>query len=284
MPSVLITGTSKGIGFESALAFARAGYNVHATMRNPAASRKLAEIASRENLPISVSALDVDSDHSVSSAFSAIHKNHGPIDVLVNNAGVERVGAIEEMPLADFRSAMETNYFGAIRCIQAVVPHMRERRSGCIVNVTSVAGRISNPPLTAYCASKWALEAVTEGLAIEMKPFNVRVALIEPGIIDTSMARRITAPGTHSPYPHTARFAALFSASLQDPVPPSVVAQKILDVASNRTTQLRHPVGPDAQPILDWRRSMSDEQWIDQHSADDSTFAAGISRDLGLKI
>lgn len=284
MPSVLITGTSKGIGFESALAFARAGYNVHATMRNPSQSPKLAEIASRENLPITVSALDVDSDDSVSSAFAAIHRNQGPIDVLVNNAGVERVGAIEEMPLADYRSAMETNYFGAIRCIQAVVPHMRERRSGCIVNVTSVAGRISNPPLTAYCASKWALEAVTEGLAIEMKPFNVRVALVEPGIIDTSMARRITAPENHSPYPHTARFAALFAASLQNPVPPSVVAQKILDVASNGTTQLRHPVGPDAQPILDWRRSMSDEQWIDHHSADDSTFAAGISRDLGLKI
>lgn len=284
MLSVLITGTSKGIGFESALAFARAGYNVHATMRNPSQSPKLAEIASRENLPITVSALDVDSDDSVSSAFAAIHRNQGPIDVLVNNAGVERVGAIEEMPLADYRSAMETNYFGAIRCIQAVVPHMRARRSGCIVNVTSVAGRISNPPLTAYCASKWALEAVTEGLAIEMKPFNVRVALVEPGIIDTSMARRITAPENHSPYPHTARFAALFAASLQNPVPPSVVAQKILDVASNGTTQLRHPVGPDAQPILDWRRSMSDEQWIDHHSADDSTFAAGISRDLGLKI
>jgi len=284
MPSVLITGTSKGIGFESALAFARAGYNVHATMRNPAASPKLAEIASRENLPISVSTLDVDDDHSVSSAVTSIQKLHGPIDILVNNAGVERVGSIEEMPLAEFRATMETNYFGALRCIQAVIPHMRERRSGCIINVTSVAGRISNPPLTAYCASKWALEAATEGLAIELKPFNVRVALVEPGIIDTSMARRVETNSNHSHYPHTARFAALFAASLSNPVPPSLVAHKILQVASNGATQLRHPVGPDAQPLLDWRRSMSDEQWIAHHSADDATFAAGMARDLNLKM
>jgi len=284
MPSVLITGTSKGIGFESALAFARAGYNVHATMRNPAASPKLAETASRENLPISVSALDVDDDQSVSSAISSIQILHGPIDVLVNNAGVERVGSIEEMPLADFRATMETNYFGALRCIQAVIPHMRERRSGCIINVTSVAGRISNPPLTAYCASKWALEALTEGLAIELKPFHVRVALVEPGIIDTSMARRVETNSNHSLYPHTSRFAALFAASLSNPVPPSVVADKILEVASQRASQLRHPVGPDAQPLLDWRRNMSDEQWIAHHSADEATFAAGMARDLNLKM
>jgi NAD(P)-dependent dehydrogenase (short-subunit alcohol dehydrogenase family) len=284
MPSVLITGTSKGIGFESALAFARAGYNVHATMRNPSASPKLAETASRENLPISVSALDVVDDHSVSSAIASIHRLHGPIDVLVNNAGVERVGSIEEMPLADFRAAMETNYFGALRCIQAVIPHMRERRSGCIVNVTSVAGKISNPPLTAYCASKWALEAASEGLAIEMKPFNVRVAIVQPGIIDTSMARRVETNTHHSHYPHAARFRSLFAASLANPVPPSVVAQKILDIASNGATQLRHPVGPDALPLLQWRAAMSDEQWIAHHSADDSTFAAGMARDLGLKM
>jgi NAD(P)-dependent dehydrogenase (short-subunit alcohol dehydrogenase family) len=284
MPSVLITGTSRGIGLETALAFARAGYNVHATMRNPSASPKLFELASRENLPISVFALDVDSDHSVSSAFATIHKSYGPIDVLVNNAGVERVGSIEEMPLGDFRAAMETNYFGAIRCIQAVVPQMRARRSGYIINVTSVAGRLSNPPLTAYCASKWALEALSEGLAIEMKPFNVRVAVVEPGIIDTAMARRIETPTNHSHYPHTARFASVFGASLQNPVHPSLVARKILDLAANRSATLRHPVGPDAIPILEWRRSMSDEQWIDHHSADDSTFSASTSRDLGLKL
>lgn len=105
---------------------------------------------------------------------------------------------MEELSLAEFRAVMETNYFGVIRCVQAVVPHMRKRRSGCIINVSSVAGRISNAPLTSYCASKWALEALSEGLADKMKTFNVRVAIVEPGIIDTAMARRIGDGTNHS--------------------------------------------------------------------------------------
>ncbi len=120
MASVLITGTSKGIGFEAALAFGRAGHVVHATMRNPSRAPELAETAAREGLPITVSTIDVDSDESVSEGIAQIHKDHGPIDVLVNNAGVERVGSVEELSLGDFRAIMETNYFGAIRCIQAV--------------------------------------------------------------------------------------------------------------------------------------------------------------------
>jgi NAD(P)-dependent dehydrogenase (short-subunit alcohol dehydrogenase family) len=178
MVSVLITGTSKGIGFEAALAFARAGHTVHATMRNPAQSPALAETAAHEKLPITVSAMDVDSDDSVRRAIIAIEKTHGPIDVLVNNAGIERSGSVEELPLAEFRAVMETNYFGVIRCVQAVAPQMRQRRSGCIINVSSVAGRISSSPLSSYMASKWALEALSEALAGEMKMFNVRVAIV----------------------------------------------------------------------------------------------------------
>ena len=133
MASVLITGTSKGIGFESALAFAHAGHKVYATMRNPKQAPQLAETAAREKLPITVSAMDVDSDQSVAAGIAAILKD-GPIDVLVNNAGVEKAGSVEELPLADFRAIMETNYFGVIRCVQALVPPMRKRGSGCIIN------------------------------------------------------------------------------------------------------------------------------------------------------
>ena len=276
MASVLITGTSKGIGLEAALAFGRAGYQVHATMRNPLLS-PLAAMAAKESLPITVSKMNVDSDQSVTEAIGAIVKSHGPIDVLVNNAGLEGVGSVEEMPLATFRAVMETNYFGAIRCIQAVLPQMREKRRGCIINVSSVAGRLSNPPLTSYCASKWALEALSEGLAGEMKTFNVRVALVEPGIIDTAMARRIEAPETASPYGQTARFSALFANSLQHPVHPSVVADKILEVATSATWQLRHPVGPDAVPLLTWRGKMSDEEWVDLNAGDDANFFATLS-------
>ena len=156
MASVLITGTSKGIGLETALAFGRAGHKVHATMRSPSQSPALAQTAAREKLPIMVSQMDVDSDESVTHAIAGIQKDHGAIDVLVNNAGVGRAGSVDELPLAEIRAVMETNYFGAVRCIQAVLPAMRQRRSGCIINVTSIGGRISSPPLTPYNASKWA--------------------------------------------------------------------------------------------------------------------------------
>ncbi len=282
MTSVLITGTSKGIGLESALAFGRAGYKVHATMRNPVQYPELAQMAAREKLPITVSTMDVDSDQSVSRTIAAIHKDHGPIDVLVNNAGIERAGSIEELPLADFRAVMETNYFGAIRCIQALVPHMRQRRSGCIINVSSVAGRISSAPLAAYMSSKWALEALSEALAGEMKTFNVRVAIVEPGIIDTAMARRIGDQPDHSPYRQRARFALLFEASLKNPAPPSLVAQKIVEIAEGGTWQLRHPVGPDAAPFLQWRRGMTDEQWVELNGSDDETWYRRVQSDFGL--
>jgi NAD(P)-dependent dehydrogenase (short-subunit alcohol dehydrogenase family) len=272
MQSVLITGTSKGIGYETALAFARSGCQVHATMRNPEQCPTLPEIIAREKLPITITAMDVDSHNSVRDAIRGIVAKHGPIDVLVNNAGIERFGSIEELSIEDFRASMETNYFGALRCIQAVVTSMRERRKGTIINISSVAGTFCQPPATAYCASKWALEALSEGLACEMKMFGVRVALVEPGIIDTAMARRIV-DNAPSLYPHRARIAAWFASSLAEtPVSPKVVAAKVLEVAKNGTWQLRYPVGPDALPLITWRKAMSDEDWVDLHSADDETF------------
>jgi NAD(P)-dependent dehydrogenase (short-subunit alcohol dehydrogenase family) len=282
MASVLITGTSKGIGLQAALAFGRAGHKVHATMRNPSQSPELAETAASKKLPITVSKMDVDSDESVSHAIAAIQKEHGAIDVLVNNAGVERAGSVEELPLADFRAVMETNYFGALRCIQAVVPHMRQRRSGCIINVSSVAGRISSAPLTSYNASKWALEALSEGLAGEMKTFNVRVAIVEPGIIDTAMAQRIGGRPDRSAYRQRERFASLFVAALKNPAPPSLVAQKILEVFESGTWQLRHPVGPDAVPFLQWRNGMTDEEWVNLHASDDDAWYRRMESDFGL--
>ncbi len=279
MQSVLITGTSKGIGYETALAFARGGYQVHATMRNTEQCPILPETIAREKLPITISTMDVNSDDSVRDAIRGIVARYGPIDVLVNNAGIERFGSIEELSTEDFRASMETNYFGALRCIKAVITSMRERREGTIINISSVAGTFSHPPATPYCASKWALEALSEGLACEMKTFGVRVALVEPGIIDTAMARRI---GENEPsiYPHRARIATLFASNLeQAPVSPRVVAAKVLEVAKNATWQLRHPVGPDAVPLIAWRKSMSDEEWVDLHSADEETFKRRMATD-----
>src|SRR5207253_11145678 len=154
MASVLITGTSTGIGLATALTLGRAGHNVYATMRDPSRSPELAEKIAQEKLPIKISVMDVDSDTSVKTAIAYIQEDAGQIDVLVNNAGVERNGSIENLPLSEFRSVMETNYFGPIRCIQALLPSMRERRSGCIINVASVAGHISCSPFAPYSASK----------------------------------------------------------------------------------------------------------------------------------
>jgi NAD(P)-dependent dehydrogenase (short-subunit alcohol dehydrogenase family) len=227
--------------------------------------------------------LDVDSDASVEACFAALRQQGVAVDVLVNNAGIERHGAVEELSLHDIRAIMETNYFGALRCIQQLLPAMRQKGSGCIVNVTSVAGKISTSPLGAYAASKFALEAITEALAQEMKPFGVRVAMVEPGIIDTPMARSIEQPPP-SRYGQIQRLAALFDASLQHPTPPSVVAAVIRDVIESGTWKLRHPAGPDAAPFLQWRASMSDEQWIEFNTLDDLAFTQRVKQDFGMDI
>jgi NAD(P)-dependent dehydrogenase (short-subunit alcohol dehydrogenase family) len=281
MASVLITGTSSGIGFSTALSFARAGHKVYATMRQPNRAPELAQIVAKEKLPIVISAIDVDSDVSVKEGIGRILKE-GPLDVLINNAGIERTGSVEELPLSEFRAVMETNYFGAIRCIQAVLPTMRQRHSGCIINMSSVAGRIANSPLTAYAASKSALESLSESLAQEMKPFNVRVAIVEPAITDTPMARRIETSHTPSPYPQQRRFAAMFTASLKNPVPPSVVAEKVLEIVESGTWQLRHPAGPGAAPFLDWRNAMSDEEWVDWGALQDDAWYDRVKADFGM--
>jgi len=285
MAVVIVTGTSTGIGLATALTFGRAGHQVYATMRNPSRAPELADTTAREKLLIKISVMDVDSDNSVQTAMADILKDAGHVDVLVNNAGIERAGSVEELPLAEFRAVMETNYFGPLRCIQAVAQQMRQRKSGCIINVTSVAGRIATSPLAPYTASKFALEALSEALAQEMKTFNVRVAIVQPGIIETPMATRIGVSDSHrSAYSQQQRFSNLFRAVLKNPVPPSVVADKIAEIVDSGTWQLRHPVGPDALPFLGWRNSMTDEEWVALHGADDDAWYARMERDFGLTI
>jgi NAD(P)-dependent dehydrogenase (short-subunit alcohol dehydrogenase family) len=186
------------------------------------------------------------------------------------------------MPLSDYRAVMETNYFGALRCIQAVLPRMRERRAGCIVNVTSVAGRISASPLGGYSASKFALEALSEALAQEVSALGIRVAVVQPGIIATAMAQSLGSRPAASHYPNARRMAGLFTAALGSPTSPSVVAHKIRDIIESGTRQLRHPVGPDAEPFLQWRASTDDEQWVGWGAADDGTWYQNVERDFGL--
>ena len=253
-------------------------------MRNPAGSPELGAMATKENLPVRIESMDVDSDESVQRAFDRILAQ-GAVDVLVNNAGIERMGAIEALPLSDFRTCMETNYFGAIRCIQAVMRPMRERGSGAIINVTSVAGKISVSPMAPYGASKFALEALSEVLAQELRAFGVRVAMVEPGIIDTRMARNIEGMEGSKVYPQVRRVAAMFEATMAAGAgQPQVVAQKVREIVESGTWRLRHPVGPDAEPFLGWRGSMNDESWVQWSAQSDADWLKSVKADFGMDL
>lgn len=281
MKTVLITGSSRGIGLETALAFGREGYQVFATLRNPERATGLKQIIEEESLPVSIHAMDVNSDESVRSCIREIIQKFGTIDVLVNNAGLGINGSIEELPMSEFKAVMETNYFGVIRCIKNVLPEMRKKKSGCIINVSSVSGRLASSPLGPYSASKFALEAMSETLAQEVKPFNIRVRIVQPGIIDTDMAHEISEED-NSIYPNSKRMADLFTASLQNPTSSTIVADKILEAADSNNWKLRHPVGPDAIPFIDWRFSMSDEEWVNWNSVSDEEWYNAVERDFGL--
>jgi NAD(P)-dependent dehydrogenase (short-subunit alcohol dehydrogenase family) len=285
MTLAVVTGSSSGIGLATAVALARAGHSVAATMRNLDGGADLRQIIAREKLPITLTALDVDDDDSVRDAFVKVVAENGPIDVLVNNAGVPgAAGGVEEIPFNVFQQMMETNFFGALRCIKAVVSGMRERRSGTIVNVTSLAGRIARASLAPYAASKWALEALSECLAQEMRAFNVRVAIDEPGVIATPILTKGYPIPAGGPYPHSRRLTALFAARLANPTPPSLVGDLIRDIVDGDSWQLRYPAGPDAAPVLKARASKTDEQVISEAAESDDEFIARVKREFGLDL
>jgi NAD(P)-dependent dehydrogenase (short-subunit alcohol dehydrogenase family) len=239
-------------------------------------------MADAEGLPITVAALNVDGDDSVGDAVHKVLVENGRIDILRNNAGVGGRGSVEEVPMEVFRQVMETNFFGGLRCIKAVIPSMREHRNGCIVNVTSVAGRIASAALGPYAASKWAFEALGECLAQEMKAFNIRVAIIEPGLIATPIFNKGRPEPKGSPYPHLRRLAARFSATKA--TSPYVVGELIRQIVDGDSWQLRYPVGPDAVPLMKWRAGKTDEEFVDLGAESDAAYKERMKRELGLDL
>ena len=262
MAKVLITGASTGIGREAALHLARAGHAVVAAMRKPAES-DVAAIAAKEHLPITVAELDVDSDASVAKLFASDVAKPETLDVLINNAGIYSINAVEDETLEKFQAVMNTNYFGTLRCCKAVAAAFRRRRSGVIINVTSIAARIAPMAGSAYSASKSATEAMSESLAQELGPFGVRVACVEPGIIATPMTiENLPRPKAGSDYPHGGRMRAFYLPAANGGPPPSIVAETIEGIVDGKITSFRNPTGPDAEPFLGLRASQTDEQWI----------------------
>lgn len=283
MAIILITGSSTGIGYAVAETLGKNGHKVYATMRSPQRSPELQQLADKEKLPISILPMDVTDEKSVNEAISFVMEKEGHIDVLVNNAGVASRGAVEEMPLDYYRNDMETNYFGAIRCIKAVLPSMRKRRSGCVINVTSVAGKIYSNFQSTYCASKAALEAFSESLGQEVAPFNIRIALVEPGVIATPIFEKSKEIPANTLYPNVRRLLAFFKASLENPVPASVVGDVIKDIVNGKSKTFRNPAGPDAAPLLSWRKSLPDEDWIASGAIDNETWMNNMSK-MGLDV
>jgi NAD(P)-dependent dehydrogenase (short-subunit alcohol dehydrogenase family) len=282
MAVALITGTSTGIGLETALVFARRGYHVFAGARHPTNSEGLLR-ASEERLPITPIVLDVDNDESVREAV----EKAGPVDVLVNNAGIGSAAPVEHMPMQEIRALFETNFFGAVRMMQAVLPSMRERRSGTVVNVASIMGRITLPCHGYYAATKFALEAVSESLAMEMQPFGVRVAIIEPGVILTPIwgKRQPSLPAVHEYGPALERLWRTFAPQMDGGTLPGIVGQAIYETVTNPAAPLHVPVGDDAELISAVRDRVTAEEWISLFAEPDKDrFVARAAEMFGVDM
>jgi NAD(P)-dependent dehydrogenase (short-subunit alcohol dehydrogenase family) len=208
----LITGGTDGLGKAIALRLAREGYRVFAAGRSAERRAKLAEEAQKHLLPITPLEMDVCNDLSVDRGLDEIRAVAGPVDVLINNAGVAYGVTMEEISMEDLRRQFETNYFAAVRLIQRVLPEMRERRSGCIVNMSSVSGRMTLPVMGPYSSTKHALEAMSDALRHEVRPFGVRVILIEPGYIATNIEKAaIELAAQYRPQMEKGPYASVYS-------------------------------------------------------------------------
>ena len=284
----VVTGTSSGIGLATSLELARKGYRVFAGMRNLAKAGPLREAAAKEDLPVEVIRFDVTSTNSVAHAFAAVRK-HGPVDVLVNNAGIGGATPLEFVPEDEHRQIFETNYFGTIRCIQAVLPEMRERCAGAIVNVSSMQGRIATPNQIPYSASKFALECMGEALAFEVRRFGIRVMNVEPGVIMTSIfenAKEATRYDRSSPYKQVMRRnGKIFAAGFRRAVQPQLVAETILEAISSPEYKLRWPVGDDALAFAAGRSKLADEDYVALgDDLDDAEYNARYRRYFGIEL
>jgi NAD(P)-dependent dehydrogenase (short-subunit alcohol dehydrogenase family) len=262
MGVVVITGCSSGFGYHAALAFGRRGDRVYAGMRNPQKG-DLAAVLADEGLDAEVLALDVDDDASVTAGIRSVLDREGHVDVLVNNAGIGGTsGAIEELSDDEWLAVLSTNLLGPIRCARAVIPSMRERRSGTIVNVSSVAGRMYGMPITSpYSASKHAVCSLSDTLKSELHDLGIEVACIEPGFFATSVLDNAVIPdATGSPYEAMRRtIEEWYRTSIGAAPGPEPVVDAILAAADGTlpADTIHHPVGEEAALFVGGMQQMS---------------------------
>lgn len=258
----LVTGSSSGIGFETALGLARSGYHTYASMRDTKKGAKIQEVATKEKLSISIIQLDVDSPESIKAAISQIMSEKKRIDVLVNNAGYGIFGCLEDLSVDEFKAQFETNFFAIIRLIQEVAPIMRNQKSGTIVNISSVAGRIGFPGSPAYISSKFAIEGLSECLRYELSPFGINTIIIEPGVIKTNFFRSMKMPKNakpDSPYKDiTNKVVAGIKMMAEMGTHPKEVADVIIKAVQEKNPLPRYPVGNDAIMFLEAKKMKTD--------------------------
>jgi NAD(P)-dependent dehydrogenase (short-subunit alcohol dehydrogenase family) len=256
--TVMITGSSSGIGLDTALYFAEKGWNVVATMREP--DKRKTSLHGNPN--IDLVHLDVTDPKSIAQTLDYSIQKFGSIDALVNNAGYALMGPFETLDKESILKQYETNVFGLMDMTRAVLPHFRERSSGTIVNITSIGGRTGIPLYSVYNSTKWAVEGFSEALYYEMLPFNIRVKIVEPGFIHTNFYRALDKKdigewGAYGePFSATLKAMDSFPGSL-----PIVVAKTIYKAASSRSHKLRYPTGSMAKPLMFFKRHLP-ESWM----------------------
>jgi len=285
MQICLITGTSTGIGHATALHLARRGYRVYATMRNTAKGAQLGAAAAAENLDLVIETLDVTDHQSMLDCVARIMAVEGRIDILINNAGLSSSSPIETYPEDEHRALFEANYWGPVKLTQAVLPAMRERASGAIINISSVLGRIAWANQGAYCASKFAIEAFSEALAQEVAPFGIRVAIIEPGV--TASAIFDNTPVHYdraSPYKTAmSRNGRFYSVGIADATPAEQLAETIEEALTAEQPKLRHAVGFGTQAIPR-RAAMNDEEYVALATLADPDYYQALRERLDLDL
>jgi NAD(P)-dependent dehydrogenase (short-subunit alcohol dehydrogenase family) len=264
----IVTGSSSGIGYATSLLLARNRFHTYATMRNIEKSADIQEIANKERLPLQVIQLDVNDDASIRNSIKRVERENERIDVLVNNAGYGLVGAFEDLSVEEIKSQFETNFFGVIRLTQQVLPIMRKQKSGTIVNVSSGAGRIGFPGMSAYVSSKFALEGLSESMSYELEPFGIKVVIIEPGVIRTNfkknsvMSKKSLDNSSISPYSSIIqKIDSSISSIIEHATPPEEVANAILHAITSNNPELRYLVGNDMIMMAETKKSMSDEDF-----------------------
>lgn len=257
----LVTGSSSGIGLETALALARDGYKTFASMRDVSKAGELENAAKKENLPINVIKLDVDKEESIVSAIKKVISEGGRLDVLVNNAGYGQFGCTEDVSIDDFRKQFETNFFSVIRIIQEVAPIMRNQKSGSIINISSVAGRMGLPGSPAYISSKFALEGLGECLRYELGQFGIKTTLIEPGVIKTNFFESMKIPDSKTDPKYkklTDHILSGLKMMVQMGTPPSQVADVIIKAIHDDEMLPRYVVGTDAAMFMEAKKAKTD--------------------------